>query len=70
VILVEWGTIIAAAVTALCALLGTYLSNKKQTALMAYRIEQLEKKVDKHNQVVERTYKLEQKVADLEKKGA
>jgi len=66
----EWGTIVAAAVTALCALLGTYLSNKKQTALMAYRIEQLEKKVDKHNQVVERTYKLEQKVADLEKKGA
>lgn len=66
----NWETIIAAAVTALCALLGTYLSNRKQTALMAYRLEQLEKKVDKHNQVVERTFKLEQRVADMEKKGA
>lgn len=66
----ELGTIIAAAVTALCALLGTYLSNRKQTALVAYRLEQLEKKVDKHNQVVERTFKLEQRVADMEKKGA
>ena len=28
--------------------------------LTNYRIEQLEKKVDKHNTVVERTYKLEQ----------
>ena len=26
---------------------------------MSYRIEQLEKKVEKHNQVVERTYNLE-----------
>lgn len=68
--IMNWETIIAAAVTALCALLGTYLSNRKQTALMAYRLEQLEKKVDKHNQVVERTFKLEQRVADMEKKGA
>ena len=66
----EWGTLAASAVTALCALIGPYFSNRKATALMAYRIEQLEKKVDKHNQVVERTFKLEQKVEDLVKKGA
>ena len=65
----EWGTLAASAVTALCALIGTYFSNRKATALMAYRLEQLEKKVDKHNQVVERTFKLEQKVEDLVKKG-
>ena len=29
--------------------------------LTMYRIEQLEKKVDKHNTVIERTYKLEQR---------
>ena len=63
----SWETIIAAAITALCALIGTYMSNRKQTALVSYRIEQLEKKVDKHNQVVERTYKLEQRVDDLDK---
>ena len=65
----EWIAFGASAVTALLSFLGVYLSNRKQTALMAYRLEQLEKKVDKHNQVIERTYKLEQKVADLEKRG-
>ena len=65
----EWLAFAASAVTAICALIGTYFSNRKATALMAYRIEQLEKKVDKHNQVVERTFKLEQKVEDLMKKG-
>ena len=65
----NWETVLAAAVTAVCALIGTYVSNKKQAALMAYRIEMLEKKVDKHNQVVERTCKLEQRVDDLVKIG-
>ena len=32
---------------------------------MSYRIEQLEKKVEKHNQVVERTYNLEKIAAVL-----
>lgn len=49
---------------ALIAMLGTALgtfggiitSNK----LTNYRIEQLEKKVDKHNNVIERVYRLEE----------
>ena len=32
------------------------------TQLIKYRIEQLEKKVEKHNSVVERTFLLEEKV--------
>lgn len=32
----------------------------KRDELQAYRIEQLERKVDKHNQVIARTYKLEE----------
>ncbi|WKY44157.1 hypothetical protein Q5O14_16255 [Eubacteriaceae bacterium ES2] len=43
--------------------------------LTTYRIEQLEKKVDKHNTVIERTYVLEEKmkvannrIDDLEEK--
>ena len=63
----EWVAFAASAVTALLSFFGVYISNRKQSALIAYRIEQLEKKVDKHNQVVERTYKLEQRVDDLEK---
>lgn len=57
----DWTTIAVAVITALGAFLGTYLSNRKQTALMAYRIEQLEKKVEKLeervNALAERTGK-------------
>jgi uncharacterized coiled-coil protein SlyX len=42
---------------------GAYLSNRKSAALLTYRLEQLEKKVDKHNSVIERTYALEEKDA-------
>lgn len=34
--------------------------NSKTVVLIDYRLEQLEKKVDKHNSIVERTYKLEE----------
>ena len=37
------------------SLCGIIISNK----LTTYRIEQLEKKVDKHNTIIERTYRLE-----------
>lgn len=33
--------------------------------LTTYRIQQLEKKVDKHNTIIERVYKLEQRVDDF-----
>lgn len=42
--------------------------NNKTIALIDYRLEQLEKKVDKHNSVVERTYKLEELTALQEEK--
>ncbi|MBR6567748.1 MAG: hypothetical protein IKK60_03750 [Clostridia bacterium] len=38
------------------SLLGVLASNR----LTVYRIEQLEKKVEKHNSLVERTYKIEE----------
>ena len=60
--------IIVAGFSLLGTLAGAYFSNKKSTALISYRLEQLEKKVDKHNQVVERTYKLEEQEAVLEEK--
>lgn len=36
-------------------------------SITKYRIEQLEKKVDKHNSIIERVFKLEQKVEDMKK---
>ena len=49
-------------------LIGSYLANRKSTALIAYRLEQLEQKVSKHNKLVERTYALEESVALLEER--
>ena len=46
-------------IVALISLAGTFLGTFSGVRLMSYRIEQLEKKVEKHNQVVERTYNLE-----------
>ena len=50
-------------IVAVLSLAGTFLGTFSGTKLMSYRIEQLEKKVEKHNSVVERTYKLEQDYA-------
>lgn len=44
-------------------LTGAYLANKKSSAVIAYRLETLEKKVDRHNSVIERTYELEKRAA-------
>lgn len=49
-------------------LAGTYFANRKSSALIAYRLELLEKKVDKHNSFVERTFKLEEQTAVIEEK--
>ncbi len=47
---------IVTAVTSLVGSLGGILISNKLTL---YRIEQLEKKVDKHNDVIKRTYEVE-----------
>ena len=49
-------------------LAGSYLANRKSTALIVYRLEQLEQKVSKHNNLVERTYALEEAVALAEER--
>lgn len=40
-------------------LIGTFAGILAANKLVNYRLEQLEKKVDKHNQVIDRVYKLE-----------
>ena len=49
-------------------LAGSFLAHRVSTALIAYRLEQLEKKVDKHNCVIERTYKLEERCEVFDEK--
>ena len=46
--------------------IGTFAGVFASAQLTAYRLEQLEKKVDKHNTVIERTYKLEETQAVIQ----
>ena len=57
---IDWSSIGVAIIALVGTLTGSYLSNRKSQILIAYRLEQFEKKVDKHNSVIERTFKLEE----------
>lgn len=53
-------TILVALIPAAASFLGVYFSNRKSSALMEYRIEQLEHKMDKYNHIQERVHTLEE----------
>ena len=61
-------SIIIAVLSFLGTLLGAYIANRKSAAIMEYRLQQLEKKVDKHNTVIERTYALEKRADVIDEK--
>ena len=56
-------SIIVACVTGVVTLIGVILSNSKSRAAMEAKLDALTAKVKKHNQVLERTYVLEQDMA-------
>ena len=74
---------ISAAVTLIVCLISNHSQSEKTRALMEYKLEELTKRVDKHNNVVKRMYALEEKMSvheeqikvanhrieDLERKG-
>lgn len=60
--------IITGAVAIVVCMLNNYFQNRKSTALIEYKIDELSKRVDKHNSLVERTYKLEETVSVIEEK--
>ena len=47
-------------------LIGTLGGILAANRLTAYRIEQLEEKVNRHNQVIERTYRLEGQMTEVQ----
>lgn len=72
-------TIISSLISAFAALAVCLINNhftraetqkkhEQTVELITYRLDQLEKKVDKHNQVIERTYELEKRADVLEEK--
>ena len=58
--------IVVALIALVGSALGTFAGIVTSTKLTTYRIEQLEKKVEKHNNVVERTFKLEEAQAVMQ----
>lgn len=60
-------TIIASSITAVITLIICLITNHAQSqktiALMDYRLNELTKAVDKHNNMIDRMYKLENTVA-------
>lgn len=59
-------TIIVAVLSLIGTLIGSIAGIMTANKLTVYRIEQLEKKVEKHNNVVERVYVLEKHEAVME----
>lgn len=55
-------TAMATVIVGVLSLFGTLLGSYSGMKLMTYRIEQLEKRVNKHNSVIERTYVLEEQM--------
>ena len=64
--MIDWTTLAVAGMSLLGTLAGTFGGILVSNKLTTYRIEQLEKKVAAHNNVVERTYKLEGRMQEAE----
>ena len=58
-------SVIGGLCVAIPSLIATITQNKKSTSLITYRVDRLEKKVEKHNTIIERTYILEEKVNEI-----
>ena len=74
-----WATVMAAMLSSFAAIVVSVINSRvqhrqllteldKHSEMQAYRIEQLEKKVEKHNLVVERTFELERRADVVEEK--
>ena len=61
-------SVIVAVLALVGTLAGTYFSNRKSSALIAYRLEELERKVQAHNNLVERMYQVEERTELQEEK--
>lgn len=61
-------SVISGLCVAIPSIIATVTANRKDNALVKYRIDQLDNKVNKHNNLIERMYKLEERVSILEEK--
>lgn len=57
---------ISSAVTLVICIINNIFQSRQTRDLIEYRLTKLEEKVDKHNNVIERTYKLEERCSVIE----
>ena len=62
----DWTTLAVAGMSLIGTLAGTFGGILVAGKLTTYRIDQLEKKVGEHNKLVERTYKLEGQMVEVQ----
>ena len=66
----DYSAIIVGVLALAGTLIGSIITNNKTQALVTYRLQQLEEKVNKHNNLVERMYNLEERQAVTEEQIA
>ena len=63
-------TVLTAVISGLCvavpSIVATISANKRNNDLVLYRINELDQKVHEHNQLIDRMYKVENRVTILE----
>lgn len=59
-------SIVTAVVTGVLTLLGVLFSNSRSQAVIEVKLDELSKRVERHNQVIERQYEVERRVSVLE----
>lgn len=68
-IITALSTIVGAVISGIVAVVVASKQHDKTTALIEYRIKELEEKVDKHNNLIERMYVVETKLNLLSKRA-
>ena len=66
--IVQYETIVVAVLSLIGTLAGAYLSNKKSSALITYRLERLEEKANGINTIEERVYRIEENQSVVDEK--
>lgn len=60
--------IISGVCVAIPTIIATVLANNKSQAVLEYRIKELDEKVHEHNNLIDRMYKVENRVTLLEER--
>ena len=59
-------SVVTAVVTGVLTLIGVLVSNSKSQAVIQVKLDELSRRVEKHNQMIERRYEVERRISILE----